>query len=137
MNIKMLRQKTGLSQGKFAKKYDIPLNTANTLRHWEQGISRPADYLLKLLEKDICIEDEIVTFSYEDRDYKYNITRMQLSDKDGNIINIEINNAKTMRPDNIGLYCEMIFEDYYEMIKDLHDRCSSDENNNIIWKKFY
>lgn len=48
--IKQLRQKTGLSQNKFAEKYNV---SVRTLQQWEQGISKPLDSFLYLIEKDI------------------------------------------------------------------------------------
>ena len=53
--IKALRKKTGLSQSKFAAKFGIPVRT---LQQWEQGISAPPEYLVRMiayimeLEKD-------------------------------------------------------------------------------------
>ena len=49
-DIKELRKITGLSQSKFAEKYGI---SVRTLQQWEQGISKPIDALVGLIEKDI------------------------------------------------------------------------------------
>ena len=54
MNVKEIRAKTGLSQGEFAKKYDIPIGT---LHHWEIGDRKPPEYVLKLLE--ICVKEDL------------------------------------------------------------------------------
>ena len=48
MTIKEIRELSGLSQGKFAKKYGIPIGT---LHHWEAGDREPPEYVLKLLER--------------------------------------------------------------------------------------
>ena len=59
--IKELRKKTGLSQSKFSAKFGIPVRT---LQQWEQGISAPPEYLIRmmayimLLEKKSQIQDE-------------------------------------------------------------------------------
>lgn len=45
--LKNLRQETGLSQAKFAAKFDIPLST---YEHWEMGTRRPPDYVIALLQ---------------------------------------------------------------------------------------
>lgn len=50
MSIKEMREKTGLSQSKFAKILDIP--TINISR-WEQGVSKPPKYVEKLIEKEL------------------------------------------------------------------------------------
>lgn len=48
MTIKEIRALTGLSQSKFAEKYDLPVKT---LQNWEIGRREPPAYLLKLLER--------------------------------------------------------------------------------------
>ena len=59
--IKELRKKTGLSQSRFAAKFEIPVRT---LQQWEQGISAPPEYLIRmmayimLLEENAQIKDE-------------------------------------------------------------------------------
>ena len=54
MNIKEIREETGLSQGKFAEKYGIPIGT---LHHWEAGDRQPPAYVLNLLRR--VVEGEI------------------------------------------------------------------------------
>lgn len=50
MNIKELREKTGLSQSKFGMRFGIaPVNIA----HWEQGISNPPAYVVNLIAETI------------------------------------------------------------------------------------
>ena len=51
MGIKEIREESGLSQGKFAKKYGIPLGT---LHHWEAGDRKPPEYVLELLRR--CVK---------------------------------------------------------------------------------
>lgn len=46
MTIKELRESTGLSQSKFAEKYHIPVGT---LQHWEQGVRKPPEYVVYML----------------------------------------------------------------------------------------
>ena len=46
MTIKELRESTGLSQSKFAEKYHI---TEGTLQHWEQGVRKPPEYVVYML----------------------------------------------------------------------------------------
>ncbi len=50
MTIKQLREMTGLSQDKFAQMTHIP---AGSIRNWEQGIRKPPEYVLFLLENFI------------------------------------------------------------------------------------
>ena len=48
--VKALRSVTGLSQAKFAEKYDIP---KRTIENWEAGVSQAPYYLLKLLARAV------------------------------------------------------------------------------------
>ena len=53
--IKELRKKTGLSQSKFAAKFEIPVRT---LQQWEQGISAPPEYLIRMMAYIMELEKE-------------------------------------------------------------------------------
>jgi len=48
--IKLLREKTGLSQSEFAKKYHI---SVKTVQNWEQGFRKPPEYAVYLLSQVI------------------------------------------------------------------------------------
>ena len=52
--IKELRKKTGLSQSKFSAKFGIPVRT---LQQWEQGISAPPEYLVRMMEYIMLLEE--------------------------------------------------------------------------------
>lgn len=47
MIIKQLRESTGLSQSQFAEKFHIPIGT---LQHWEQGVRKPPEYVIYMIE---------------------------------------------------------------------------------------
>jgi len=52
INVKAIREKTGMSQQRFCAAFGISLGT---LRHWEQGLRSPrgaARVLLKVVQKD-------------------------------------------------------------------------------------
>ncbi len=51
-----LRNRTGLSQAKFAKKFFIPLST---YEHWEIGMRKPPVYVVKLIEIVLDYEDKL------------------------------------------------------------------------------
>ncbi len=53
MNIKEIREMTGLNQTQFAKKFDIPLRT---YQNWEGGRRNPPEYVLAMLQKLVEIE---------------------------------------------------------------------------------
>ena len=52
--IKELRKKTGLSQSKFSAKFGIPVRT---LQQWEQGISAPPEYLVRMMAYIMLLEE--------------------------------------------------------------------------------
>jgi putative transcriptional regulator len=51
--IKELRKETGLSQSKFSAKFGIPVRT---LQQWEQGISAPPDYMIRMMAYIMLLE---------------------------------------------------------------------------------
>ena len=53
--IKELRKKTGLSQSKFSAKFGIPVRT---LQQWEQGISAPPEYLVRMMAYIMLLEEK-------------------------------------------------------------------------------
>ena len=53
--IKELRKKTGLSQSRFAAKFEIPVRT---LQQWEQGISAPPEYLVRMMAYIMRLEEK-------------------------------------------------------------------------------
>ena len=54
--IKELRKKTGLSQSKFSAKFGIPVRT---LQQWEQGISAPPEYLVRMMAYIMQLEERL------------------------------------------------------------------------------
>lgn len=63
MDIKEIRQHTGLSQRGFSEYFGIPVGT---LRNWEQGIAKPPEYVYNMisvsLERDKMINVETIKF---------------------------------------------------------------------------
>ena len=51
--IKEIRKLTGLSQAKFAARYEIP---KRTIENWETGKTEPPEYVYKLLLR-VVVED--------------------------------------------------------------------------------
>lgn len=56
MTILELRQKTGLSQGQFAKRFHLNVRTVQT---WEQGARKTPDYVIWLIARVIELEEII------------------------------------------------------------------------------
>lgn len=68
-SIKELRDKTGLSQSKFAERYGL---SVRTLQQWEQGISKPLDSLLNLIENSISCDSNLRFLNNADN-YKWKV----------------------------------------------------------------
>ena len=56
MTIKELRKRTGLSQSKFANKFQI---SVRTLQRWEQGQNPPSTYVPYMIERILNLEDTL------------------------------------------------------------------------------
>ena len=56
MTILELRQKTGLSQSQFAKRFHLNVRTVQT---WEQGTRKAPDYVIWLITRVIELEEII------------------------------------------------------------------------------
>ena len=54
MTILELRQKTGLSQSQFAKRFHLNVRTVQT---WEQGTRKTPDYVIWLITRVIELEE--------------------------------------------------------------------------------
>lgn len=54
MTIRDIRDRTGLSQSKFAAKFGIPVNTIQT---WEAGNSEPRPYILFMMSRILELEE--------------------------------------------------------------------------------
>ena len=76
--IKEIRKATGLSQSKFAAKFNISIRT---LQEWEQGRKEPAEYVIKMIEKIIEMEEKKYMIKN-----KMILTPMQLFVPNGTIV---------------------------------------------------
>jgi putative transcriptional regulator len=56
MTILELRQKTGLSQSQFAKRFHLNVRTVQT---WEQGTRKTPDYVIWLIARVIELEEQL------------------------------------------------------------------------------
>ena len=132
-NIKDLRNKTGLSQSKFAEQYNIPVST---LRKWEQGESRPADYVIALIAKTIpSDEDEIFEITGSNGEIYYcDESKMEVSDSKGNVIRIG-ESMEGVNRHNLQIYLEDLFDSFYRA-QDRFDRdCMYDKIEKVTWSR--
>jgi transcriptional regulator with XRE-family HTH domain len=131
IGIRSLRDRTKMSQKEFAKHFDIPLST---LRKWEQGESKPAPYVVKLLAMQIRGKaEELQLINCKDGSiFYYDQLQCTLSDTKGNTIIVH-ENLSGVKEQNLPLYVKDLFEAYYE-IQDKFDRdCRFDKTEDIIW----
>lgn len=54
MNISELRKNAGMTQKEFAERYGIPLRT---IQKWERNGSTPSEYVVRLVEKNMFLEN--------------------------------------------------------------------------------
>jgi transcriptional regulator with XRE-family HTH domain len=131
IGIRSLRDRTKMSQKEFAEHFEIPLST---LRKWEQGESKPAPYVVKLLAMQIRGKaEELQTINCKDESiFYYDHIQGTLSDTKGNTIIVH-ENLSGVKEQNLPLYVKDLFEAYYE-IQDKFDRdCRFDKTEDIIW----
>lgn len=59
MDIKKIREFSGLSRAEFSRKYEIPVRT---LENWEAGIRKCPEYVEKLLFR--CVSEDVKKSSF-------------------------------------------------------------------------
>ena len=131
ITIKELREKTGLTQKAFAAKYGIPVGT---LRRWEQGESRPAQYVLGMLSMLLPSPEkysEIIKAPNGD-EYFYDKNAGSISDLCGNTIQIGIS-LEGVKRENLPLYVKDMFDSFYEIRAKFEQDCEYDKHEDIIW----
>lgn len=131
MDIKELRDYTGLSQKQFAEKFSIPIST---LRKWEQGESRPAAYLIRLLSDLIPVDTKDLRkiVSRDGKNFYFNETAGIIYDSTGTGIKINTD-LKGVKEENLPLYVQDLFESYYEILGKFDRDCEYDKKDDIIW----
>ena len=131
VEIREIRDLTGLSQSRFAERFEIPVST---LRKWEQGETTPPHYVVKMLsamvpkpcerqEKIICKDGSV---------FYYDKTSGRLSDQTGDQIRINAD-LDGVKRENLHLYVHDLFESYYEIREKFERDCEFDKKEDIIW----
>ena len=98
--IKELRESLGLSQSKFAERFYL---SARTLQNWEQGYRETPEYVIKLIEKIIELESEVMNMEYrksyigqeeidELKEIQNKIIQIKSGREDINILNSNLDN---------------------------------------------
>lgn len=131
MNIKEIRNTTGLSQRSFSKMFNIPIST---LQKWEQGESSPTPYIIKLIANQLPIDNDNMC-KIEDNNgkiYYYNRDAGYLIDSIGTKIKIG-EDLDGVKEKNLSLYVADLFESYYEIVDKFNRDCRLDKTEDIIW----
>ena len=131
--VKELRNSTGLSQQAFARQYGIPVST---LRKWEQGEASPPAYVLQMLSRMLPGADQtlITITGHADKKYFYNKNKNTVLDALGNEIMVE-GDLELVHPQNLAIYLEGLFDDFYSIQKRFDEDCRMDQEENIIWTR--
>ena len=131
--IRELRDATGMTQEDFANMYGIPLSA---LRKWEQGESSPAPYVLNLLARTLPSADGSL-WQIHGSDgviYYYDITKRTVADMRGNVIMVQ-EDLKGIKEQNLILYLQDLFEDFYEIQEKFNRDCRFDKEEDILWSR--
>ncbi len=131
--IRELRKSTGMTQKAFANMYDIPLST---LRKWEQGEASPAPYIINLLAKTLPSTDASLQQiqGHDGNLYYYDKNKKTVSDARGNIIAVQ-ENLDGVKEQNLRLYLQELFEDFYEIQEKFNRDCRYDKEDDILWTR--
>ena len=130
-DMKELRESTGMTQKAFAMAYDIPLST---LRKWEQGESKPAPYVMKLIAGTLPRADASlrkITAS-DGRIYYYDQNQSNVSDAQGNQIRIR-EGLEGVKEQNLAIYLTDLFEDFYRARDKFERDLKYDREEDILW----
>ena len=131
IDIKELRDSTGMTQKEFASRYGIPIST---LRKWEQGESSPAPYVAALLARTLPDTESSLKRikTRSGKTYYYNPAKKEVSDVKGNRITIQ-EDLEGVKEHNLALYLEDLFEGFYRLQDKFNRDCRYDKEEDILW----
>lgn len=131
--IRELRDITGMTQKEFSNMYGIPLST---LRKWEQGDSSPAPYVLNLIARTLpSMNDSLQKIEgHSGLIFYYDEKKSIVSDTKGNEIIIQ-ENLDGVKPQNLSLYLEELFEGFYDIQEKFNRDCKFDKEDDILWTR--
>lgn len=131
LDIKELRESTGMTQKAFAEIYGIPIST---LRKWEQREASPAPYVERLLARSLPSTDlSLQKISGKDGvSYYYDRNQKSVSDMQGNKIFIQ-EDIEGVKEQNLALYLKDLFDGFYEIREKFNRDCRYDKEEDILW----
>lgn len=131
MDIKELREATGMTQKAFAHFFGIPLST---LRKWEQGEASPAKYIVNLLARALPCANPLLQ-KIEGKNgavYYYDRNQKAVFDVKGNKIFIQ-EDIEGVKEQNLKLYLADLFADFYQIQEKFNRDCRYDKEEDILW----
>lgn len=131
--IRELRDITGMTQKEFSNMYGIPLST---LRKWEQGDSSPAPYVLNLIARTLpSVKGSLRKIEGQNgMIFYYDENKKTVSDVKGNEIIIQ-ENLEGVKPQNLSLYLQELFEEFYDIQEKFNRDCKLDKEEDILWTR--
>ena len=131
MNIKEIRDYTGLTQKGFSEKFGIPIGT---VRRWEYGESTPAPYLVRLICMQLPFEKRNLEMISGKSGATYYYDKMSSCVMDNKGTKIPVHEDLTdVKRQNLSLYLDDLFDAYYEITKKFDKDCRIDKQEDIIW----
>lgn len=129
--IRELRDLSGMTQKQFSEWFHIPIST---LRKWEQGDASPAPYLVELIARTLpATFDSMEKIIGRRQDvYFYDKNKNMVYDQKGNGIIIQ-ESLDGVKRENLRLYLDDLFEDFYEIQEKFNQDCLYDKDDDIIW----
>ena len=133
IDIKELRESTGMTQKVFSEKFGIPIST---LRKWEQRETSPAPYVAELIARTLPGTDPALRkiAGKNGKLYYYDRYRKSVSDMQGNEIFIR-EDLEGVKEQNLALYLKDLFEDFYEIQEKFNRDCKYDKEEDILWSE--
>ena len=133
IDIKELRESTGMTQKAFSEKFGIPIST---LRKWEQRETSPAPYVAELIARTLPGTDPALRkiTGKNGKFYYYDRYRKSVSDMQGNEIFIR-EDLEGVKEQNLALYPKDLFEDFYEIREKFNRDCKYDKEEDILWSE--
>lgn len=128
--IRELRDSMGISQSRFADMYNIPLST---LQKWEQGNSKPSEYVLELLARQIPYANRnLIQIKGKGNIFYYDPSARIVSDRFGNQIRVK-SDLSQVKKENLPVYLNDLFDAYYDITARFERDCEYDAKEDIIW----
>ena len=131
--IRELRVNSGMSQREFAANFNIPVST---LRKWEHGDAKPADYIVELIARQLPNrEKDYMKIECDDgRCYFVDKVGRAVEDQKGNRISFR-ESFDGVKHENLKVYIEELFEAFYQAQHQFDRDLYHDRKFDAIWIK--